>query len=319
MKEYDVVALGELLIDLTQDGTSTQGNPVLEANPGGAPCNVLALLSKLGHKTAFIGKVGRDGFGSQLKDALVETGISTQGLCWDEQVHTTLAVVHTFADGDRDFSFYRNPGADMNLRAEEVNLELIAQASIFHFGTLSMTDEPVRSATYRAIAYAEQCGVLRSFDPNLRPPLWRTLEEAREQVLYGLAHCDILKISDNEIQWLTGLEDYDQGIRWIQQRFPGIRLMLLSMGREGSRAYCGSAAAQAGGFAVDTIETTGAGDTFFGAILHQVLCRGLGDYTQAELEQMLTFANAAAALVTTRKGALRVMPALQDIQALLDR
>ena len=146
MGKYDVVALGELLIDLTQNGLSVQGNPTLEANPGGAPCNVLALLSKLGHKTAFIGKVGQDGFGNQLEEALVETGISAEGLCRDKAVHTTLAVVHTFADGDRDFSFYRNPGADMRLTTEEVNMELIRQAKIFHFGTLSMTDEPVRSA-----------------------------------------------------------------------------------------------------------------------------------------------------------------------------
>ena len=317
MGNYDVVALGELLIDLTQNGLSAQGNPTLEANPGGAPCNVLALLSKLGHKTAFIGKVGQDGFGDQLEAALVETGISVEGLCRDKAVHTTLAVVHTFADGDRDFSFYRNPGADMRLTTEEVNMELIRQANIFHFGTLSMTDEPVRSATYAAIAEAEKAGILRSFDPNLRPPLWRTLEEAKEQVLYGLAHCDILKISDNEIQWLTGLEDFDAGIRWIQERFPQIRLILLSMGRDGSRAYTGETMAQADGFTVSTIETTGAGDTFFGGILHHVLKWGLRDYTQDELTQMLTFANAAAAIVTTRKGALRVMPEEAEIQALM--
>ena len=317
MGNYDVVALGELLIDLTQNGLSAQGNPTLEANPGGAPCNVLALLTKLGHKTAFIGKVGKDGFGNQLQAALVETGISTEGLCWDEAVHTTLAVVHTFADGDRDFSFYRNPGADMRLTTGEVNMELIRQAKIFHFGTLSMTDEPVRAATYAAIAEAEKAGILRSFDPNLRPPLWRTLEEAKEQVLYGLAHCDILKISDNEIQWLTGLEDFDAGIRWIQERFPQIRLILLSMGRDGSRAYAGETMAQAGGFTVNAIETTGAGDTFFGGILHHVLMWGLRAYTQDELTQMLTFANAAAAIVTTRKGALRVMPEEAEIKALM--
>ena len=319
MKNYDVVALGELLIDLTQNGLSVQGNPTLEANPGGAPCNVLALLSKLGHKTAFIGKVGCDGFGNQLKDALVETGISTEGLCWDEQVHTTLAVVHTLPGGDRDFSFYRNPGADMRLTREEVNMELIRQAKIFHFGTLSMTDEPVRSATYAAIAEAEKAGVLRSFDPNLRPPLWRTLEEAKEQVLFGLSHCDILKISDNEIQWLTGLEDFDSGIRWIQDRFPEIRLILLSMGKEGSRAYSGETMVEVKSFRVNAIETTGAGDTFFGGILHHVLMWGLRSYTQEELKEMLTFANGAAAIITTKKGALRVMPEQADILALLGR
>lgn len=316
MEKYDVVALGELLIDLTQNGYSGQGNPLLEANPGGAPCNVLALLTKLGHSTAFIGKVGRDGFGDQLENALTETGISTAGLLRDDQVHTTLAVVHTLAGGDRDFSFYRNPGADMCLHTQEINRELIRQARIFHFGTLSMTDEPVRSATYAAIAEAEAHGVLRSFDPNLRPPLWRTLDEAKEQVLYGMAHCDILKISDNEIQWLTQQEDFDAGVRWIRQRFPNIRLLLLSMGKDGSRGYSGDAMAEVKGFSVHAIETTGAGDTFFGGILHHVLAWGLREYTRQELEEMLTFANAAAALVTTRKGALRVMPSLAEIQAL---
>lgn len=316
MEKNDVVALGELLIDLTQNGYSGQGNPLLEANPGGAPCNVLALLTKLGHSAAFIGKVGKDGFGDQLENALTETGISTAGLLRDDQVHTTLAVVHTLAGGDRDFSFYRNPGADMCLHTQEINRELIRQAKIFHFGTLSMTDEPVRSATYAAIAEAEAHGVLRSFDPNLRPPLWRTLDEAKEQVLYGMAHCDILKISDNEIQWLTQQENFDAGVRWIRQRFPNIRLLLLSMGKDGSRGYSGDAMAEVKGFSVSAIETTGAGDTFFGGILHHVLAWGLRDYTRQELEEMLTFANAAAALVTTRKGALRVMPSLAEIQAL---
>lgn len=319
MKKYDVVALGELLIDLTQNGISQQGNPILEANPGGAPCNVLAQLSKLGHPTAFIGKVGADGFGNQLEEALKETGISTDGLLRDETVHTTLAVVHTLADGDRDFSFYRNPGADMQLRTEEINWELIQETKIFHFGTLSMTDEPVRSATYAAIAEAERLGILRSFDPNLRPPLWRSLEEAKEQVLYGLAHCDILKISDNEIQWLTGVEDFDQGVSWIQERFPAIRLILLSLGKDGSRAYAGGIRAEVNGFCVDTIETTGAGDTFFGGVLHHVLMWGLGSYTKEQLTQMLTFANAAAAIVTTRKGALRVMPGKEEIAALMEK
>ena len=319
MGNYDVVALGELLIDLTQNGLSPQGNPLLEANPGGAPCNVLALLSRLGHKTAFIGKVGQDGFGNQLEAALAETGISAEGLCRDEEVHTTLAVVHTLPGGDRDFSFYRNPGADMRLTKEEVNMELIRQAKIFHFGTLSMTDEPVRNATYAAIAEAEKAGVQRSFDPNLRPPLWRRLEEAKEQVLYGLAHCDILKISDNEIQWLTGLEDFDSGIRRIQERSPGIRLILLSMGKEGSRAYSGDTMAEVKSFPVNAIETTGAGDTFFGGVLHHVLTWGLRAYTEEALTQMLTFANAAAAIITTKKGALRVMPEKAGILALLGR
>lgn len=319
MKHYEVVALGELLIDLTQNGLSTQGNPILEANPGGAPCNVLAMLQKLGHSTAFLGKVGADGFGDQLERALVEVGISTRGLCRDSAVHTTLAVVHTLPDGDRDFSFYRDPGADTRLSVQELDEDMIRSCRLFHFGSLSMTNEPVRSATRQAIAIAEQAGVLRSFDPNLREPLWPELEAARGQILYGLAHCDILKISDNELLWLTRERDFDDGIRWIRDRFPQIRLILLSLGKDGSRAYSGEVTARMPACQVDTIETTGAGDTFFAGVLHHVLQWGLRPYTREELEQMLSFANAAAAIVTTRKGALRVMPEEAEVRSLMTK
>ena len=313
---YDVTALGELLIDLTQNGMSEQGNPILEANPGGAPCNVLACLSKLGHKAAFIGKVGKDGFGEQLTKGLVETGIDTTGLMYDESVHTTLAVVHTYADGDRDFSFYRNPGADMMLKAEEVNEEMIRNSRIFHFGSLSMTDEPVRSAHLHALQVAEEAGVLRSYDPNLRPPLWPDLDTAKENILALMSHCDILKISDNEIQWLSGKEDYDEGIAWLRSQFD-IPLIFLTLGKDGSRAYCGSVRTEQPGFKLNTIETTGAGDTFFGSVLHHILTKGFRPYTKEELDEMLRFANAAAAIVTTRRGALRVMPSEAEIGEVL--
>ena len=314
--KYDVTALGELLIDLTQNGMSEQGNPIMEANPGGAPCNVLACLSKMGHKTAFIGKVGKDGFGEQLTAGLKETGISTEGLMYDEAVHTTLAVVHTFADGDRDFSFYRNPGADMMLRAEEVNEEIIQNSRIFHFGSLSMTDEPCRSAHLHALEVAEKAGILRSYDPNLRPPLWPNLEVAKENILELMGHCDILKISDNEIQWLSGKEDYDEGIAWLRERYD-IPLIFLTLGKDGSRAYCGEVRTEQAGFKMNTIETTGAGDTFFGSVLHHILTKGFRPYTKEELDEMLRFANAAAALVTTRRGALRVMPSEEEIADVL--
>lgn len=316
MNHYDVTAIGELLIDLTQNGISKQGNPVLEANPGGAPCNVLSFLAKMGHRVGFLGKVGRDGFGDQLEAALVETGIDTRGLCRDEAVHTTLAVVHTKPDGDRDFSFYRNPGADVMLAEQELDESMIRSSKILHFGSLSMTEEPCRSATKRAIAIAEEAGILRSFDPNLREPLWDSLDAARQQILYGLAHCDILKISDNEILWLTGKQDYDAAVAWIQENYH-IPLIFLTLGRDGSRAYCGTVRAEQSGFCVKTVETTGAGDTFMGAMLHQILEMGWTPYSRKELESMLRFANAAAAAVTTRAGALRVMPTLDEIQTIL--
>ena len=310
----DVVALGELLIDFTENGTSAQDNKLFEANPGGAPCNVLAMLQKLGHQTAFIGKVGQDAFGRLLVDAVKEQGIDTTGVRYDDNVHTTLAFVQTAADGDRDFSFYRNPGADMMLNKTEVQAELIKETKIFHFGTLSMTHEGVREATKEAIRIAEESGAVISFDPNLRPPLWNSLDEAKEQVLYGLAHCHILKISDNEIQWLTGEEDYTAGVNWIRERYQ-IQLILVSMGKEGSRAYYNGTMVEVKPFLQkNTIETTGAGDTFCGCVLHYICEHGMEGLDENKLKEMLTFANAAASVITTRKGALRVMPTRDEIQ-----
>ena len=203
MKKYDVIALGELLIDFTMNGQSEQGNHLFEACPGGAPCNVLAMLNKLGKKTAFIGKVGNDQFGTLLRKTLIEVGIDTSNLFTDNEVNTTLAFVHTLADGDREFSFYRNPGADMMLKEDEIDADFISQAKIFHFGTLSMTQDEVRAATKKAVKSAKQSGALISFDPNLREPLWSSLELAKEQMEYGFSQCDILKISDNEIQFVS--------------------------------------------------------------------------------------------------------------------
>ena len=305
----DVVALGELLIDFTENGISSQGNPLFEANPGGAPCNVLAMLTKLGHKTAFIGKVGNDFFGKQLEQTIIDVGIDASGLQKDDDVHTTLALVHTYPDGDRDFSFYRNPGADMMLTEAEVPEELIKGTRIFHFGTLSMTHEGVRNATKKALRAAKEAGAVISFDPNLREPLWNSLDEAKEQVLYGLGQC--------EIQWLTGEEDFTKGVHWILERYY-IPLILVSMGREGSRAYYKDLIVEVKPFIQkNTIETTGAGDTFCACVLHYILEHGLTDLTENDLKEMLTFANAAASIITTRKGALRVMPEREEVEKLL--
>lgn len=314
---YDVVALGELLIDFTPGALSDQGNPTFEANPGGAPCNVLSMLGRFGHKTAFIGKVGEDMFGRMLANAITECGISAEGLRFDPDVNTTLAFVQKLPNGDRDFSFYRKPGADMMLREDEISEELIAGARIFHFGTLSMTHPGVEAATRRAIGYAEKHGVLRSFDPNLREPLWKDLEDARRAIRYGLAHCDVLKISDNEIQWLTGEEDFTAGVSALRAAYD-IPLILVSMGPNGSRAYTKELMVEVGARLNPlTIETTGAGDTFCACVLHDVLENGLETFTRERLEHMLNVANAAASIVTTRRGALRVMPTPQEIEAVL--
>lgn len=313
----DVVALGELLIDFTDHGKSAQGNPVMEVNPGGAPCNVLSMLTKLGKETAFIGKIGDDLFGHQLEAALKEVGIGIQGLKKDSEIRTTLAFVHTKEDGDREFSFYRNPGADMMLCEEDLDEILLKNCKIFHFGSLSMTDELCRNATKKAIEIAKSNGALLSFDPNLREPLWRSLKTAKEQIDYGMQQCDILKISDNEIVWFTGKEDYEEGVRVLQEKY-GIPLILLSMGKDGSRAYCQEIRAEVPAVLNEhTVETTGAGDTFCACVLNYVLEHGWKPYTKAELEEMLSFANAAASIITTRKGALRVMPTRVEVESLL--
>lgn len=312
-KLYDVTALGELLIDFTENGTSGQGNPLMEANPGGAPCNVLAMLGKLGKKTAFIGKVGKDMFGTQLKEAVEEVGIDTRNLIMDEEVHTTLAFVHTYPDGDRDFSFYRDPGADMMLRKEEVQEDLIRSSQIFHFGTLSSTHEGVREATRYAIDVAKESGCIITFDPNLRPPLWKSLEDARREIEYGLTKCDVLKISDNEVEFLFNTTDYDKGAALIREKY-NIPLVLITMGKDGSRAYYKDLQVEVPSFIQpNTIETTGAGDTFCASAINYVLEHGLDNLSEENLRELLTFANAGASLITTRKGALRVMPSRQEV------
>lgn len=317
-KNFDVVALGELLIDFTENGRSEQGNTLFEANPGGAPCNVLAMLKKLGRSCAFVGKVGEDMFGHLLRDTAEEAGICMDYLVFDKDARTTLAFVKTFPNGDRDFSFYRNPGADMMLTVEELPLEAIANSRIFHFGTLSMTHKGVRQATCEAIDCAGSGGALISFDPNLRPPLWSSLEEARAQIEYGLAHCGILKIADNELEFITGETNFDRGASILRKKYPNIRLLNITAGAEGSYSYYENQrvfvpACKLGG----VIETTGAGDTFCACVLNYVLEHGLDGLTADNLTEMLQFANTAAYLVTTKRGAIRSMPERGDVEAML--
>ena len=317
-KQFDVLALGELLIDFTENGLSGQGNPLLEANPGGAPCNVLAMLQKLGWHSAFVGKVGKDMFGRQLRAAAEEAGICMDYLVEDPRVHTTLAFVKTFPNGDRAFSFYRDPGADMMLREDELPLEALKSCRIFHFGTLSMTHEEVRFATKKAVGLAKKSGALISFDPNLRPPLWFDLEEAREQIAWGLSRCDILKIADNELEFMTGETDFDRGAALLKAQYPNIRLLNVTAGAEGSYCYSGEKKVFVPSFRLGgTIETTGAGDTFCACVLSNVLEQGLEDMSEKRLKAMLRFANAAAYLVTTRKGAIRSMPEREEVELLL--
>ena len=315
MKRFDVIALGELLIDFTENGESPQGNPLFEANPGGAPCNVLAMLRKLDHSVAFIGKVGDDMFGRMLRDTIRTAGIDDAGLLTDTTARTTLAFVKTLPGGDRDFSFYRHPGADMMLTAEELPVDIIQNARVLHFGTLSMTHEGVRAATKRAVELAREAGVLISFDPNLRLPLWAGPEEAKKQIAWGLSRCDILKIADNEIEFMTGESDFEKGSELLRRQYPNIRVFNATAGAEGSASVFDGGRVFVPAFRLGgTIETTGAGDTFCACVLHYVLENGVEDLTGTQRSSMLRFANAAAYLVTTKKGAIRSMPERGQIE-----
>lgn len=313
MKKFDVVALGELLIDFTENGISEQGNPMLEANPGGAPCNVLSMLQELNRSTAFIGKVGNDNFGRMLMEVVSGHGIDVSGLAFDNEVHTTLAFVHTAPDGDRSFSFYRNPGADVMLTENDVPEEIIANSKLFHFGTLSMTHEASGNATKKALRIAHENGLMVSFDPNLRPPLWKNLDDARKAMSYGFEHCDILKISDDEILFFTGEKDIAAGVEKIKKEYD-IKLILATMGKDGSMAFYKDMRIAEQSFISDkTIETTGAGDTFMGIALHNILEKGLEAMREDDLRELLKMANAGASIITERRGALKVMPKRQEV------
>lgn len=312
-KKYDVVALGELLIDFTQNDVSNQHDSVFKANPGGAPCNVLSMLQNLGKKTAFIGKVGNDFFGRMLKDAIEGIGIDAVNLVFDDKISTTLAFVHNTPDGDREFSFYRNPGADIMLSPQDINTDLLKQTKKFHFGSLSMTNDLPREATKMAISAAKEEGVLISFDPNLRPSLWDTMENAKVQIDYGLSQCDILKISEEELTFITDMDDIKKGIAVLRERY-NIRLIAVTMGKSGSRAFYKAADVFVKGYLQkNVIDTTGAGDTFCACMLNYVLEHGVENLTEKMLGDMLQFCNCGASLITTKKGALMVMPNREEI------
>ncbi|WP_044916293.1 carbohydrate kinase family protein [Butyrivibrio sp. WCE2006] len=319
MDRFDVVALGELLIDFTNNGISSQGNPLFEANPGGAPCNVLSMLQNLGNKTAFIGKVGDDFFGRMLKERVEKQGIDSTALVFDKEIPTTLAFVNKLENGDRDFSFYRKPGADMMLTKDDVkkNVDMLMNTDVFHFGTLSMTDEPAREATKMAVDIAKESGALISFDPNYREPLWDSVNTAIEAMNYGFEKCDILKISDNEVELFTGISDICEGARKIQKDY-NIPIIFATLGPDGSMALYKDMVVKKDGYKnPDTIETTGAGDTFCACAIDYIRRNGIESLTEDGLMECLNFANAAASIITTRKGALSVMPTKDEVDSFL--
>lgn len=312
---YDVTAIGEVLIDFTPNGKNGQEMALFAQNPGGAPANVLAMNTKLGGNTAFLGKVGEDDFGRFLIGVMEKSGINTQGVVKDPNVNTTIAFVHLDPSGDRSFSFYRKPGADIMLREEEIAWEIIDACHIFHYGSLSFTDEPCRSAVHAAVRYAKEHGKLMSYDPNYRPLLWESEKQAVKEMLAALPMADILKVSEEEMQLLTGENDLEAGAHALMKQGP--KLVLISRGEYGSFYCAACGCGQIPAFQVDVVDTTGSGDAFLGAVLYRLRGKNTEDLerlSQEELEDILDFANAAGGLTATKRGAIPSMPTLTEIE-----
>ena len=311
---FDVVALGELLIDFASRSVDEAGYPTMAANPGGAPGNFLAALNAYGKKTAFLGKVGNDAFGHLLLGTLREAGIETKGIVVDDSVFTTLAFVTFDESGDRSFSFARKPGADTQLTWEEVDKSLIDGAKVFHFGTLSLTDEPVRSATRKAVAYAKEAGKLITCDPNLRQPLWPSQEAAREQMLWSLRQADVVKISDNEVEFLWNCTP-EEGADKLLEEF-GVSLAMVTLGPDGCLLKTENAAFRAACPKVHPVDTTGAGDIFGGSAVARLLelDKPIGALTEEDLSYIGRFAATAASLSTEAPGGI---PSIADKEAVL--
>ena len=305
---FDVVALGELLIDFAAKSTDAGGYPTLAANPGGAPGNFLAALNAYGRKTAFLGKVGNDAFGHLLPKTIKEAGIETKGIVADDSVFTTLAFVTFDEDGDRSFSFARKPGADTRLTWEEIDRSLIDGAKVFHFGTLSLTDEPVRSATRKAVAYAKEQGKLITCDPNLRRPLWSSEEAAREQMLWSLQQADVVKISDNEVEFLWNCTP-EEGADKLLKEF-GVSLAMVTLGPDGCLLKTKHAAFRPACPKVHPVDTTGAGDIFGGSAVARLLelYKSIEALTEEDLAYIGTFATTAASLSTEAMGGIPSIP-----------
>ena len=312
---YDVVALGEILIDFAQEKLDESGYPTMAAHPGGAPANFLAAAAADGLRAAVIGKVGNDAFGRLLVNTLKEAGIGTDNVIMDDRVFTTLAFVTFSGDGDRSFSFARKPGADTCIRAEEIDLDLIRGCRDFHFGTLSLTNEPAIGATKKAVEYAKSAGKLISFDPNLREPLWKDLNDAKEAIRYGLSVSDVVKISDNEVDFLFGVSP-EEGAEILFSEYPNLKLVFVTCGAEGAIFKNAKASGHVPILpGVRPVDTTGAGDIFGGTALAEVLKSGKApeDLTACELTAIVQIAETAAGLSTMRPGGISSIPSREVV------
>ncbi|MBQ9902739.1 MAG: carbohydrate kinase [Clostridia bacterium] len=310
----DIVTVGEILIDMTYSGRK-DGIPLYTANPGGAPANVAVAASRLGAETAFIGKVGRDYFGDFLRHTLQEQGVDVSGMLTDSDARTTMAVVSVSETGERSFSFYRRNCADVLLRSDEINLDMLSDTHILHFGSVSLTDEPSRSATVYAAEKAKAYGATVTYDPNYRANLWKSEAQAVEQMKSVLGMVDILKISDEELPLLTGTDDWEAGTKKLYDAY-GIPLILLTLGADGAYYRRGEETGKADGCKVKVADTNGAGDTFFGAFLNRMAALGIyrpDGLSPEQLYESVRTANLAASLTTSRHGAIPAMPDAEEL------
>jgi fructokinase len=311
---FDIIAFGELLIDFTPHELSKEGNFLFQRNAGGGVANASVAAAKLGKSTAFIGKVGADEFGVFLKDTLETNGVSTTGLKFSTDVNTTLAFVQLDKTGERKFSFYRNPGADTTLIENEIDYDIINQSKAFHFSSLLLTDEPSRGATLAALKAAREGGLLISYDPNLRPSLWKNLEEARLQIISVLSFADILKLSEEELEFITGSSDIYEGIELLKQY--GNSIILVTLGAEGCIYSYKGGNGRIEAYNVQAVDATGAGDGFLGGILYKLCDKTIMEIEnmdKKEFEDIVSFGNAVGALVTTKKGGIPSMPTLEEV------
>ncbi|AEH51503.1 carbohydrate kinase family protein [Pseudothermotoga thermarum] len=314
---YDVVALGELLIDFTPAGFSAEGYPVYQMNPGGAPANVAVAVSKLGGKSAFIGKVGEDYFGYFLKKVLEKNGVETKGLKFTDLSPTTLTFVHLDEKGERSFTFVRNPGADALLESDDVDLSLIENAKIFHFGSLSLSYPTCKKATTKAVEFATKLSKLISYDPNHRPMIWKDPKVAKQVMVEALKYAHIVKLSQEELYLLTSEEDLEKALKTVMKM--GTKLVFITMGSKGCYFAFSKGQGHVPAFNVKVVDTTGAGDAFLGAVLYKLSRVELlpWELSYKDMEQIVRFANAVAGLCVTKRGAIPALPTLEEVERFL--
>lgn len=310
----DVVALGEVLVDFTYAGRSAAGMRLFEQNPGGAPANVLTALSRLGLKTAFIGKVGDDMHGLFLKQVLDGEGIDTGALLVDRDYFTTLAFVSLADNGERTFSFARKPGADTMLRKEEVPEALIREAKIFHLGSLSLTNEPAKTATFFALETAKKAGCVISYDPNYRAPLWESREKAMKGMRSVLPYADVIKLSDEETDLLTPYQEPEQAGKYLIEN--GAKAVVVTLGKKGACVVSREGCKYELAFPNKAVDATGAGDSFWGGVLYSLLHSGkrMEEIGLSDLAAFAHFGNAVASLCVEKRGGIPAMPYLAEVQ-----